>query len=196
MIAERPGFRGRSRRQHMRIQGGKQGALIDEIVAGVADQSYAVQQQASDELCANDEGIQSQSQVQARSEMGIGGAACHACSVARAACSGKRSRREAIRASTAIIERGDERGWTRRKAIGFLAEEQVLSVIPISLDHRNALARMRTRSLTASFISTRQFPRDMSWLATFLQTEGDLLRRTSFLTALLAVLTKLAFAIV
>ena len=63
MIAERPRFRGRARRQDMGVEGGKQSALIDEIVAGVADQSDAIEHQAADEFGGDDDCVQSEGEV-------------------------------------------------------------------------------------------------------------------------------------
>ena len=60
MIAECPGFRGRARRQDMGVECGKQSALIDEIVAGVPDQSDAIEHQAADEFGGDDDCVQSE----------------------------------------------------------------------------------------------------------------------------------------
>ena len=66
----------------MGVEGGKQSALIDEIVAGVPDQSDAIEHQAADEFGGDDECVQSEGEVLACSEMGICSVSCHTSSVA------------------------------------------------------------------------------------------------------------------
>src|SRR5690349_11828516 len=93
MVAERPGFSGRPGGQDMSVEGGKQRALIDQIVAGIADQSDAVEDHPSGEFGGNDDSIQSQGKMQPRLEIGIGGVSAHASSVARVKAKRQASRR-------------------------------------------------------------------------------------------------------
>ena len=77
----------------MSVEGGKKRALIDQIVAGIADQSDAVEDHPSGEFGGNDDSIQSEGKMQPRLEMGIGGVSAHTSSVARVKRSGKRPAR-------------------------------------------------------------------------------------------------------
>ncbi len=61
----------------MSVERGKQRALVDKIMAGVADQSDAVEDEAAGKLRRNDDGVQSQGEMQAEAEMVIGGRRRH-----------------------------------------------------------------------------------------------------------------------
>jgi hypothetical protein len=64
MVAKRTGFRGRSCRQDMCIEGGEQRTLINEVMTGVADQSNAVDENPADELSDNDDRIEPEGEAQ------------------------------------------------------------------------------------------------------------------------------------
>src|SRR5262245_24699872 len=64
MIPKRSGLAGRLRREKVRVQRKKETALVDEIMARVAHQSDAVQQEPSDELSGDDDAVQRKREVQ------------------------------------------------------------------------------------------------------------------------------------
>jgi len=65
MVAEGPSLGSRTGGQDMGLEGGKEGALIDEIMPGVRNQSDAVQDQSSDKLGGDDDGVQCQGEAEA-----------------------------------------------------------------------------------------------------------------------------------
>jgi hypothetical protein len=61
----------------MGIEGKKEGALVDEVMARIAHESDAVEYPSADKLSDDNDRIQCQREVQTAAEMVIGGMSAH-----------------------------------------------------------------------------------------------------------------------
>ena len=84
MVAERSRLAGRPPGEDVRVESQKERALIDEVVSRIAHQADAVEQPSADKLSGDNDGIQSERQMQTRAQVFIGSQAGHTYSVARA----------------------------------------------------------------------------------------------------------------